>query len=374
VSDPKAPGAIPPDLPPEYVEAYRRGYERAYRQATGQDPEFPDATERAKPVEPIEPVEDSEPIEATAVLQRPVVPEPTQARHATEPTQEAEEDWPGPRFPLFVDEPHEPHEHTTSGRHSAEPPAEEHDVLPLDHDAYYDDEPRRRPAWLVPALLAAAVVVLLLGAYGVGRMFSSSVSNADTGASEEPTDGVAMNEDGSTDVAGGEKPHKKPQGKKYVGEVTSAPIGGASASCESDPGVDSAGNEVSYRPDNVYDGDASTAWRCDGDGGGEKLTLELPGPTKIGEVGLVPEYAKTDPRSGVDRYRENNRITKVRWVFSDGTAVVQKLDPSVENRSMQTMRIPVTSSDQVVVEILGSKHGPRNTIAVSEVRLGQAAN
>jgi hypothetical protein len=39
---------------------------------------------------------------------------------------------------------------------------------------------------------------------------------------------------------------------------------------------------------------------------------------------------------------------------------------------MQSMRIPVVKTGKVVVEILGSQPGPRNTVAVSELRLGAA--
>ena len=127
-----------------------------------------------------------------------------------------------------------------------------------------------------------------------------------------------------------------------------------------------------YPPANTYDGDLTTAWRCNGTGVGQSLTLTLAEAGGIGEVGLVPGYAKTDPRSGVDRYAENNRITRVRWTFADGTSFVQRLDGTETNRELQTLRIPVTESDSVVLEVLASVRGPRNTMAVSEVRVGQA--
>ncbi len=37
------------------------------------------------------------------------------------------------------------------------------------------------------------------------------------------------------------------------------------------------------------------------------------------------------------------------------------------------MRIPVTTARSVVVEVLASVPGPRNTVAVSEVRVGRVA-
>mgnify|MGYP003299222182 CR=1 FL=1 len=134
------------------------------------------------------------------------------------------------------------------------------------------------------------------------------------------------------------------------------------------------GETPNAAPRNVYDQDMTTAWRCDGDGSGQKLTIDLAGSTKIGEVGLIPGYAKTDARSGVDRYAENDRLTRVRWVFDDGTTVEQTLDPSPQNRAMQSIRIPVTKAARVVVEIVDVKRGPRDTIAVSELRIGQTAS
>jgi hypothetical protein len=313
VSDPRRPGDEPPDLPPEYADAYRRGYERAVKRANG------------------EPVEDTGPIET--------------------------------HRPLFVDEIDEPPPVLPGGAHRAEPaPPPEPEPEPY-------DEPSERPAWLVPALLAALVVVLLLGAYGVGRVLSDNLA-ASSNTQSKP-DGVVLDENGSAAPAS-PGASKKPTAKKYAGPTESADISGATASCESPKGVDSAGHKVRYAPGNVYDEDLTTAWRCDGDGSGEKLTLHLPDPTKVGEVGLVPGYAKTDARSGQDRYAENNRITKVRWVFDDGTSIEQSLDPSVKKRSVQSVRVPLTKTSQVVMEILDVKHGPRNTIAVSELRIGRA--
>ncbi len=69
----------------------------------------------------------------------------------------------------------------------------------------------------------------------------------------------------------------------------------------------------------------------------------------------MPGYAKTDPANGVDRYAENNRITRVRWRFDDGTTFVQRMSANPGDRSMRTMRIPVTQTSRVVLEILGSQ-------------------
>ena len=92
----------------------------------------------------------------------------------------------------------------------------------------------------------------------------------------------------------------------------------------------------------------------------------------LGQVGLVPGYAKTDPASGVDRYAENNRITKVRWTLDDGVQVIQRLDPDPSSRAMQVLRVPRTTTDTVVLEILAVQRGQRATTAISTIGLWAA--
>jgi hypothetical protein len=312
---------LPPDLPPEYAEAYRRGFERAYREALG---------------EPL-PADDLEGLahaEAEAEVER------TQRLESLDQLLQPEAEYAAP--------------------------------------AARDAEKAKRPAWLVPALMAGAVVLLLLMAYFAGLIFSSSVDSTDLQTEEEPT-GIVMSEEGETSPPAEEtkpskkpRPSKKPDGETYQGRTEVVPVSGSSASCTAPPSVDSAGNQVSYEPPLAYDGDLTTAWRCNGDGVGQTLTLNLPEEVRIGELGLVPGYAKTDPRSGADRYAENNRLTRVRWTFPDGTSFEQGLDGSPTNRDMQTFRIPLTAASEVTLEVLASAPGQRNTIAVSEIRIGSA--
>jgi hypothetical protein len=356
VSDPKRPTETPPDLPPEYAEAYRRGYERAYREAAGSDPGLP--AQRG-------PGDTEE-----TLVDVPAVP-----AHAAEP---AAEEPPPVQEPRHVEEPahvEEPEEQSAFDRLFA--PVERADPVEQPEPAHRGEthEDKDRPGWLVPLLLGALVIVLLVGAYGIGRVFSTSVDDADVSTGKpdgvEVGDTPAGSEDSTGEDAQGSQGSPRPS--RYQGRVNSAPIGSASASCQSPSSVDAAGNPVRYPPANLHDGDMSTAWRCGGGGVGETVTIKLPEQIRIGEVGLVPGYAKTDPRNGADRYAENNRITKVRWTFPGGASFVQTLDGSADNRSMQTRRIPATRAGEVVIEILDSVRGPRNTTAISEVRIGQVA-
>ena len=316
---------LPPDLPPEYADAYRRGFERAFLEATGE----PVPADRLEEL-------------AHAEGEAEVEVERTSRIDGLE---------------------------SLEGLLSAAPPEEYVDPpAPVAEAA----EPTERPAWLVPAILAGLVATLLIGAYLVGLVFSSSVDDADL-ETEEPN-GVVIGDGGATGSGGGGgngTGEEQTSGEgAYQGRVDSVPVTASTASCIAPASVDAAGNEVTYEPALAHDGDLTTAWRCPGSGTGESITLQLSQELQVAELGLVPGYAKTDPRSGADRYAENNRLTMVRWTFPDGTTIEQELDGSPDNRELQTIRIRPVLADEVVLEVLSSEPGRRNTIAVSEVVIG----
>lgn len=246
-----------------------------------------------------------------------------------------------------------------------------------------------RPPWLVPAALAALFVLLIIGAYVAGRLFATTLSDLDVpvavpgpgvedvgqgpapvrpgpgGASPtaDPTDEA----DGGADRPGADATSRP---KPYRGPIRPAAISAAAASCQAPASQDAAGNPVGYGPRNAIDEDPRTAWRCRGRGVGQTLTLTVPRGTRVGSVGLIPGYAKTDATTGADRYAENNRITRVRWTFDDGSTVKQKLDPAPRKRKLQTKAIAPVVTRTIVLEVRASAPGSRNTIAVSEILVG----
>lgn len=209
--------------------------------------------------------------------------------------------------------------------------------------------------WVTATTAGLVAVILVLGAYGIGKAWSP--------------DSAPGPVNGGTSGDAGRQP---PPAVVYRGAVSPVRIGRIRASCTARPGVDAAGHPVSYRASNMTDHDPGTAWRCDGRGVGEKLRFSLPRNTSVVEVGLIPGYAKTDPANGADRYAQNNRITAVRWTIGD-QRVVQRFSPAPHDRSLRTMRLPATRADSVVLEILTTERGPRNTTAISEVTIGSVA-
>lgn len=157
-----------------------------------------------------------------------------------------------------------------------------------------------------------------------------------------------------------------------------AAITGATASCTSPPGVDSAGNPFTYTATNAVDARPETAWRCDHDGVGARLSITFTRPVVIGWIGVVPGFAKTDPYDGTDRYVQGRKIAGARFVFDDRTYVDHTFDTVSTSRAMQVLRFTPVTTAHVEMVVLASVPGtPTNgfgatdKIAVSELSIGR---
>lgn len=249
------------------------------------------------------------------------------------------------------------------------------------------------------ALIVLGVVgvalALILSAFFVGREFSGG-SDDDSGeqspASSEIIVGggnldslaeaalgapVRPPKDGERKVPTRNPPKRNPPrgkliGQPYRGQISTVRPIHSSASCRAPDGQDAGGKKVRYVADNMLDRKPATAWRCNGSGRGVTLLIRLGGRTEVASVGLVPGYAKTDPVDKADRYRQNRRISRVRWTFSNGAWIEQRFNTSPTNRSLQTMRIPAVKTSTVSITIKNSVKARRNTVAISTVRLGSA--
>jgi hypothetical protein len=185
-----------------------------------------------------------------------------------------------------------------------------------------ESRPPRR-AGLVAAAVAGALVVLLVAAL-VG--YELTRPDADEGRGSEPT---------STAPAGSSAPQAD------VVEPASV-----DASCTGADSHDAAGNVTSYGAALVADGDKATAWRCDDDAIGQTLRIRFDHAVHLRSVGLIPGLVKVDPADGTDRFVQNNKIARVRWVFDEGAAT-QSFEPRPR---LQRMPVDVTTK-AVTVQI-----------------------
>jgi hypothetical protein len=135
------------------------------------------------------------------------------------------------------------------------------------------------------------------------------------------------------------------------------------ASSWANPSQDNSGDVVTFVPQNVVDGDASTAWRVPGQGVGETLTFTFARPVHLTRIGLIPGYAKVDASTGVNRFLQNRRVVQARFSF-DSEAVDIRYDDE------PTLQWAKVDADTAVVEVTIQSATPRtsrNFTAVSEV-------
>lgn len=121
------------------------------------------------------------------------------------------------------------------------------------------------------------------------------------------------------------------------------------ASSTTPPAPDAAGNMISYDPENVVDGQNSTAWNVDGDGVGQSITLNYDKPVTVDRIGIIPGYDKVDPTDGTHRFYQLYVIKKAQIDLSDGTSVKASFS---RDPSMQFTDVPNTTTDSVKVTIL----------------------
>jgi hypothetical protein len=183
--------------------------------------------------------------------------------------------------------------------------------------------PSRRTGLIVAAVVGALVVLALAALVG----YELTRQDAD--------DGQGAGSPTSAPVSSG------PQGAAVLHP------GSVDASCTGADSRDAAGNVTSYGATRAVDGDEATAWRCDDDGIGQSLQIRFDKAVHLVSVGLIPGIVKVDPADGTDRFVQNNKIAKVRWVFDGGKAATQSFEPRPD---LQHTPVDVTTRT-VTVEI-----------------------
>ena len=306
------PGSPPPEVPEEFAAAYRDAYERALAAQTA------GAHHRDDPV-----------------------PEDETLGEEYEDTETVEQPLPRRRGPMRV------------GTHRTAD--EEYD----DRQTWFEGVSESN--WFVPLLLALLALLLILGAYALGRELAGRVDQ-----SPRANGLVVESPDGEVQPFTNQKPVEG----AWKGKLTRIEDMQAEVTCTAKPGKE-AGEPVTFEASNLTDGVADTAWRCGGKALGEQITLKLGGKVPVGQVGLVPGYAKTDETTNADRFAQNNRVKRVRWTIGD-TEVVQRMSGAPDDRNLQLLRVPKTRTDTVELEILAVRQGPRNKTAISEIQISRA--
>lgn len=200
--------------------------------------------------------------------------------------------------------------------------------------------PQRGPRAL---LIALPLALLLVAALVVGLVVLAPWSGDDAASTAPATSPAAPGSTAGTATSSSAAATSTPV---RTGDLTSLAV--ATAPVTSPDNVDDAGNRTSYAAAQMLDGDPTTTWRMDGDGTGVTLTFTLDAPRSITQLGLVNGYAKTDPVSGVDRYSQGRRITRVTWTVGQQDYGVQLRDG---DRGVQTITVPGVRTRTVTLTV-----------------------
>ncbi|WP_457205465.1 NADase-type glycan-binding domain-containing protein [Nocardioides sp. P5_C9_2] len=242
----------------------------------------------------------------------------------------------------------------TNCGHPIGQPVPESEVLPrldVPTPGVTHDESTDRPAWLLPvigAVLALVLVVALVSCLG--------------GDEDEPD---AARSTPTADASGAAGDRLRPTDVARTARID-APEAAPTT-------TDLDGSTVGFPAEQMVDGLPETSWRTAGDATGTTITFTLRRPTTLTSLGLVNGYARrvSNGSSQVDWYPLNRRITRVLWVFDDGSTVGQDLS---EVRRLQRLRIDPVTTRTVQLRIAAVTPpgaGPlgRDYTAVSEVLL-----
>lgn len=130
------------------------------------------------------------------------------------------------------------------------------------------------------------------------------------------------------------------------------------------PSVDDAGSPVEYEAMNAVDGEASTAWRVAGNGEGQWIQVNFPPGTRLSRVGVIPGYAKRDPKTGRDRFGENRRIRTARLVFDGERTLHLRFR---DDRAIRWIPVDVVTTSMRLYVGETTTHGGRDFTAISEL-------
>lgn len=211
------------------------------------------------------------------------------------------------------------------------------------------------------------VVFLLTVAFGVGIW--TERRNSDSSQSMEPPAPTTTNQfaDTDTDPPGSASGKVVPPVSPGISSIPSdtptttttttslpptlLPTLWAVASGTAPAAMGDDGSVVPYGAMNTIDGSSGTIWRVPGDGVGQRVHVRLAEPAEIVRIGLLPGDNATHVVTGADPHAQDPEIRVVRWIFEDGTEVVQDLSSGAQ---FQYVEIPEVVSTMVVVEILAT--------------------
>lgn len=206
----------------------------------------------------------------------------------------------------------------------------------------------------------------------------------DTKSNTEVTTTVTVTPKDSADGSSGtnkqKSPREAPQKEGKRTNVDLAKLAKITTSRSMKPAMSKSGQKIYYSGAMTVDRNPATGWAVKGDGTAAKITFTWDKPVTVHEFGMINGYAKTDPRTGEDRYFQNRRVVQAGWDFGqpdipglkdgeDGMAPFY--DDTRKPQVIQTpkIRTPLTTT-KLTISIMGTSdyNDPRHgDTVISEI-------
>jgi hypothetical protein len=225
---------------------------------------------------------------------------------------------------------------------------EEHDV---DVAAQLE---RRQRGVLVAAVVAAAAALLV-----VVTGFVVHLASGDSTVATTPKPTGKTSDGGSTpSKSETQSPSSTAAAEPVLGtaepglpasENDLAPTAQITAPASTTKHVDASGRPATYPPEAMIDTPPSTAWRMDGDGAGQKITLSFPRVVTVTGLALDPGFDKVGKHE--DRWPENRRISSATFTADDGSAFTISFvtDPNLPaSQRLQTFMLPTPVTTRTI--------------------------
>jgi hypothetical protein len=227
-----------------------------------------------------------------------------------------------------------------------------------------DSSQRGVPVALVVVISAAILV-------GLAAFVAHWIRAGSSDDTKSTTASKAMDPSPSNKPTQSPPPATKPAEAVAGAAVPGLPAGetdvAAGADITAPPGsqgrVDAKGRPATYPPKAMLDTKPATAWRMDGDGTGQTITVSFGRRVTVTGLALDPGFDKVDRTA--DRWKENRRISAATFTTDDGSAFTVSfatdLDLPAGDR-LQSFMLPAPVKTRTLrVHIDATEPMPRHT-------------
>jgi hypothetical protein len=232
---------------------------------------------------------------------------------------------------------------------------------------------------LVPVVVAVVALLAVAAAFVVHRTYGDATAATTPKHSAKASAGATADSATPPDDETDQSPSPTAAGEPVLGtaepglppsEHDVAPLADITAPASARGHVDDSGRTATYPATAMVDTDPATAWRMNGDGAGQTITLSFERPVTVKGFALDPGFDKVGVNHE-DRWPENRRISAATFSTDDGSAFAVEFatDPSLPaSERLQTFMLPApVTTTTISVRIDATEPTERGTFDTTAI-------